>query len=54
MPAPLSWLRDVWAREAATVRGRFCIAATADGGALRLSTVGPELGAVEIVTITSS
>jgi hypothetical protein len=48
---PLSWLRDVWARETATVWGRFCIAATADRGELRLSTVGPELGVVEIVTI---
>lgn len=49
---PLTWLRDVWAKEIATVWSRFCLQATADDGSLTLTTIGPDLGAVEVVTIS--
>lgn len=42
---PFAWLVDVWAKDIATIWGRFCLAATRkDAQTWRLLTVGPDLG----------
>jgi hypothetical protein len=49
---PLRWLEAVWSRGLASVIGRFCLdATTADDVDWTLSTVGPDLGPVETITI---
>ncbi|WP_028057757.1 hypothetical protein [Candidatus Solirubrobacter pratensis] len=49
---PFSWLVDVWARGLAVVWGRFCLAAsTEDGRRWTLTTLAPDLGAPERVTV---
>lgn len=49
---PFAWLAEVWCRGLATVWGRFCLAATtADGLRWTLDTIGPDLGAVQTMTI---
>jgi hypothetical protein len=42
---PFGWLVDVWAKDLATVWGRFCLAATTEDGLMwRLTTVTLQLG----------
>jgi hypothetical protein len=49
---PFAWLEAVWSRGLATVMGRFCLAATTtDGVEWTLSTVGPDLGPAEPLTL---
>jgi hypothetical protein len=49
---PFGWLVDVWAKDLATIWGRFCVAAaTDDGRTWRLVTVGPDLGAPSLVQL---
>jgi hypothetical protein len=50
---PFAWLVEVWAKGLATIYGRFCLgAATTDGRRWTLTTVGPDLGEPETVTVT--
>ncbi len=50
---PFSWLVEVWAKGLTTVYGRFCLAAdTNDGKRWRLTTIAPDLGDLEVVTVT--
>jgi hypothetical protein len=48
---PFAWLVDVWARDLATMAGRFCLAATNADGSWMLSTVGPDFGAPRPITL---
>jgi hypothetical protein len=49
---PFAWLAEVWSRGLATVMGRFCLAAaTEDGRSWRLTTVAPDLGPPDLVTV---
>lgn len=49
---PFGWLVEVWARDLATIWGRFCLAATTtDGRSWRLTTVGPDLGPPALITV---
>jgi hypothetical protein len=49
---PFAWLVDVWSRGLSSVMGRFCLgASSADGIEWTLSTVGPELGETETLTV---
>ena len=49
---PFGWLVDVWAKDLATIWGRFCLAAaTSDGRTWRLTTVGPDLGPPSLITL---
>jgi hypothetical protein len=49
---PFGWLVDVWAKDLATIWGRFCVAAaTSDGRTWELTTVGPDLGPPARVTL---
>jgi hypothetical protein len=40
---PFRWLAEVWARDLATIAGRFSLAATHSGNQWTLLTVGPDL-----------
>ena len=52
---PFGWLVDVWAKDLATIWGRFCISATTDDGcSWRLTTVSPDLGSPSVVTVLLS
>jgi hypothetical protein len=48
---PFRWLAEVWARDLATVAGRFCVAATGSGNRWTLSTVGPDLAEPQPVVV---
>lgn len=49
---PFGWLIDVWAKDLATIWGRWCLAAESDDGLLwRLTTVAPDLGRPRVVTL---
>jgi hypothetical protein len=49
---PFAWLGEVWCRGLATVWGRFCIdASSEDGQHWTLTTVGPDLGPIQSMTI---
>jgi hypothetical protein len=49
---PFGWLVEVWARDLATIWGRFCLAATTtDGRSWSLTTVGPDLGSPGLITV---
>jgi hypothetical protein len=49
---PFAWLEAVWSRGLATVMGRFCLeATTTDGVEWTLSTVGPDFGPAEPITL---
>jgi len=49
---PFAWLGEVWCRGLATVWGRFCLAASSeDGRHWTLTTVGPDLGSHQAMTI---
>lgn len=50
---PFGWLVDVWAKGLATIWGRFCLASsTSDGRAWSLTTVGPDLESLALITVT--
>jgi len=52
---PFGWLVDVWAKDLATIWGRFCLSATTDDGcSWRLTTVPPDLGSPAVVTLLLS
>jgi hypothetical protein len=52
---PFAWLVEVWAKDLATIWGRFCLSATTeDGRSWRLATVGPDLGPPAVVTLLLS
>ncbi len=52
---PFRWLLDVHAQGLAVIWGRFCLAAETDDGATwKLTTVGPDLGTPERVTLQLS
>jgi hypothetical protein len=49
---PITWLRDVWCRDLATIRGRFTLSARPTGAkAWELITVAPDLGPPQKVTL---
>jgi hypothetical protein len=49
---PFGWLVDVWAKDLATIWGRFCLAATTDDGSTwRLTTVAPDLGPPSVIML---
>lgn len=49
---PFGWLVDVWAKDLATIWGRFCIAATTtDGSTWQLTTIGPDLAQPSAITL---
>jgi hypothetical protein len=49
---PFGWLVDVWAKDLATIWGRFCLdAATLDGRTWTLTTVAPDLGPPSLVKL---
>ena len=55
---PFAWVSEVWVRGLAVVFGRLCLAAESTGGpggaggvGWTLTTVGPELGVVETLTL---
>lgn len=50
---PFAWLVRVWARGLAVMAGRFCLdAATEDGRTFTLTTVAPDLGPPQPMTLT--
>jgi hypothetical protein len=51
---PLTWLADVWAPGLAVVAGRFVLAADEDERGVTLTTVGPELGESQRLTLSSA
>jgi hypothetical protein len=51
---PLSWLANVWSKGLAVVSGRFCLNATMSGDGWSLTTVAPELGPPQPITIELS
>jgi hypothetical protein len=49
---PFGWLVDVWAKDLATIWGRFCLSATTDDGcSWSLVTVAPDLGSPAVVEL---
>jgi hypothetical protein len=50
---PFGWLLDVWARDLATIGGRFTLSATSDDGrAWTLATVAPDFATASRVVMT--
>ncbi len=49
---PFGWLVDVWAKDFATIWGRFCLSAASDDGRVwTLTTVSPDLGRPSLVKL---
>jgi len=50
---PFGWLVDVWAKDLATIWGRFCLSAEAETpGAWKLATVGADFGPPSLVRLS--